>query len=136
MLISASVEIECSMHVHWHAHVGAGYVSWHRILGHCAPGWHTTMIAAAYKPAICLQGNVVQLTFVKYNFTYVSQFQALGLQGEASYWFAGSIQTSVSPSWQYLSQENLHLSCLLSRFQPGAMHACPARLRSTRGPLC
>ncbi len=56
------------------------------------------MITAAHKPAICLQGNVVQLTFVKYNFTYVSQFQALGLQGEASYWFAGSIQTSVSPS--------------------------------------
>lgn len=39
----------------------------------------------------------MQLTFLKYNFTYLSQFQALGLQGEASYWFAGNIQTTVSP---------------------------------------
>jgi hypothetical protein len=45
--------------------------------------------------AIYLQGTAVELTFVKYNFTYTTQFTALGLQGEASYWFAGTIQTSV-----------------------------------------
>jgi hypothetical protein len=44
-----------------------------------------------------LQGSTVELTFVKYNFTYTTQFTALGLQGEASYWFAGTIQTMVAP---------------------------------------
>ena len=37
----------------------------------------------------------MELTFGKYNFTYDSKFQALGLQGEATYWFAGNIQTRV-----------------------------------------
>ena len=59
--------------------------------------------------AIYLQGTAVQLTFVKYNFTYTTQFTALGLQGEASYWFAGTIQTSVRPSCplQAVSQSKL-----------------------------
>ncbi|BDA44712.1 probable broad substrate specificity ATP-binding cassette transporter at C-terminar half [Coccomyxa sp. Obi] len=36
----------------------------------------------------------VRLAFSNFNFTYVSQFETLGLQGEASYFFAGSVQGS------------------------------------------
>ena len=61
-----------------------------------------------------MQGSDIQLTFVKYNFTYVSQFQALGLQGEASYWFAGSIQTSVTrmPLLRMHVNAQTHRMCL------------------------
>ncbi len=39
----------------------------------------------------------VRLAFSNFNFTFVSQFETLGLQGEASYFFAGSVQGSVRP---------------------------------------
>ncbi len=56
---------------------------------HCCQVVDSVRTHGALQASTCLQGNVVQLTFVKYNFTYLSQFQALGLQGEASYWFCG-----------------------------------------------
>lgn len=37
----------------------------------------------------------VRLTFSNFNFTFVSQFETLGLQGEAAYYFAGNVQGSV-----------------------------------------
>ncbi|KAK9908503.1 hypothetical protein WJX75_008761 [Coccomyxa subellipsoidea] len=36
----------------------------------------------------------VRLTFSNFNFTFVSQFETLGLQGEAAYYFAGNVQGS------------------------------------------
>lgn len=37
----------------------------------------------------------MRLTFSNFNFTFVSQFETLGLQGEAAYYFAGNVQASV-----------------------------------------
>ena len=76
---------------------------------HCCQVVDSVRTHGALQASTCLQGNVVQLSFVKYNFTYLSQFEALGLQGEASYWFSGTIQTSVSLSMAHYTQQVGHL---------------------------
>jgi hypothetical protein len=41
-------------------------------------------------------GNGVRLTLSNFNLTYNSNFNALGIQGQTTYFFAGSLQASVS----------------------------------------
>ena len=46
---------------------------------------------------VCLQGVAgVRVILTNYNFTYTSAFTTLGIQGQADYYFAGTLQASVS----------------------------------------
>ena len=45
---------------------------------------------------LCAQGaSGVRLNLANFNFSYTSTFSTLGIQGQATYYFAGNIQASV-----------------------------------------